>query len=316
MTHWLEADNFFLRDPVRLENLTFWNFERSGFFAGTVIWQIFTDDGSGSPGTLLFTGTSRNVSHIPTGYFAFSGFAEFLTSFDIGPISLPRGSYWLGLHNGDWLNGQTGDIQTWNFYWEATPNTNGAASENKIAPFDGSWRSNAFPQLPPDLAFQLSGASAPSLPGLKLNGSNAEVSFASNIATTYRVEFKNTLSNPSWSALPGADRLAGTGDIIGVTDSTIEGQSQRFYRVTVLYEGPGAPVISAFGYVDHGPQISFTTSAGYFYRVEYKNDLSDLSWSPVSGAESIVGSGDIMQFGDPDPNLASYPRRFYRVTLQ
>ena len=165
------------------------------FFTGTIIWQVFTDDGTGLPGTLLFTGTSRNLSHVPTGYSAFGDFSEFWTTFDIGPISLPRGSYWLSLHNGDWMNGQGGDYQTWNFYWEASAIPNGPASQNKVAPFNGRWWTNAFPQLPPDLAFQVNGAAAPSVPGLELAGSNAQVSFASSLGITYRVEFKNNLSS-------------------------------------------------------------------------------------------------------------------------
>jgi hypothetical protein len=312
MTHWIQADNFVLGDPARLDSLKFWDFEQAGFFAGTIVWQIYSDDGSGLPGTLLFSGSSRNVIHSATGFAIFGGFNEYVTTFDIGPISLARGMYWIGLHNGDLSNGVTGTVNDWNFYWEGTGNITSPPSVEKIAPYDGPFGGKF---LKMDLAFQLNGVAAPGLPTVTFNGDTAQISFTTSTGATYRVEYKDGLVDSGWAALPGADQVVGNGDIIQLTDSNIETESRRFYRVTLVYDGIGAPVISAFG-LSGAPKISFTTSAGYFYRVEYKDDLSDLSWAPVSGAETVIGTGNVIQLSDPDPNLGTHPRRFYRVTLQ
>ncbi|MGZ5552025.1 MAG: hypothetical protein ACXWHF_00145 [Chthoniobacterales bacterium] len=312
-THWIQADNFVLKDPARLDSLVFWDFEQAGFFAGTIVWQIYSDDGSGTPGALLFSGSSRNVIHSATGLAIFGGFNEYVTTFDIGPISLPRGTYWIGLHNGDLSNGLTGTVIDWNFYWEATGNSTSPPSLEQIAPYDGPFGKKG---LKIDLAFQLIGVAAPPSLRVEFEGNDAHLSFASNAGATYRIDYKDTLVNSSWTTLSGADRLSGTGEEIQLTDFRAEDQPRRFYRVAPVYDGVGAPVISAFNFAASSPQISFTTTAGYFYRVEYKNEMSDLSWTAVSGAETVIGSGGVLMISDPDPNLVTHPRRFYRATLQ
>ena len=62
-------------------------------------------------------------------------------------------------------------------------------------------------------------------------------------------------------------------------------------------------------------RINFTSVAGEQYRVEYKNVLNAGSWTTLPGAETVFGTGGVMQITDPDPNVRSLPRRFYRVVL-
>jgi hypothetical protein len=63
------------------------------------------------------------------------------------------------------------------------------------------------------------------------------------------------------------------------------------------------------------PKISFTTILGQNYRLEYKNNLTDASWNPVPGADTVAGTGGMVQVSDPDPNAGNLPRRFYRALL-
>ncbi len=313
MTHYIQANNFFLTNPSRLETLVFWDLEQPGYFAGSIVWQIYSDNGEGTPGPLIVSGTSRNLSHSATGFAAFGNFRENITSFELGPLSLPTGSYWLAMHNGDLFNGSTGTYQDWNFYWEATRNITAAPPLKKIAPYDGPWFLLTNPK---DGAFQISGVASSGVPIVTMDGGTAQISFATTAGFHYRVEFKEGLVNAAWTALPGAENLAGNGSVIQLIDGALGNRAHRFYRVTLPYNGIGIPVISDFGLTNGLPQISFTTAAGYFYQVQYKNELSDLWWAPVAGVETIVGTGGIISLSDSDPNLTAYPRRFYRAVLR
>src|ERR1700730_12675669 len=55
MTHYIQANNFYLASPSRLESYVFWDLEEPGYFAGTILWQIYSDNGNGTPGPLLFS---------------------------------------------------------------------------------------------------------------------------------------------------------------------------------------------------------------------------------------------------------------------
>ena len=102
--------------------MKFWNFEGSGSFEGSIVWQIYSNAGNNRPGTLLFNGTSTNLTHVATG-FIFFGYPEYITTFDIAPVSLPAGTYWLALHNGPLTN----DTNLGRVYWE-TPTTGQASA--------------------------------------------------------------------------------------------------------------------------------------------------------------------------------------------
>ena len=53
---------------------------------------------------------------------------------------------------------------------------------------------------------------------------------------------------------------------------------------------------------------SFQTVNGVTYAVEYKNDLSDLSWTLLT---TIVGDGTVKTFTDPGPLPGDH--RFYQI---
>src|SRR6185503_4196128 len=56
--------------------------------------------------------------------------------------------------------------------------------------------------------------------------------------------------------------------------------------------------------------IAWQTTPGHTYRVEFKNDLGDSSWTPLS-AEMTAGSGSM----SINLDITSAPERFYRILL-
>lgn len=86
-------------------------------------------------------------------------------------------------------------------------------------------------------------------------------------------------------------------------------------EVSFQVKGAPVPVVTAITRDGGVPRIDFTTSANYNYRIEYKNNLYDPSWLPLPGADMILGTGDVMQAMDTDPNAPTLAHRFYRVVL-
>lgn len=309
MTHWIEADDFTLTEPARIETITFWDIETTGRFSSTVVWQIYANSPSGGPGALLYSGAVTDANHVATGFFVDSR-QEYVTTINIVPASLPRGTYWLGLHNGLLSN-----TQNLNVYWETTDTGSGLASQHRIAPFNGSWFTNAFPPLPPDFAFRLEGAVAPKLEGVGNKGGVPWLSFTTAHGYNYRVDYKTGVGDQRWTPLSGAENLVGTGELVQVSDHSANAGSHRFYRVSLAYDTSITPAIATFGVENSHPQISFATAIGYYYSLEFKNDLSDASWQPVTRAETIRGTGDIVSITDPDIDTTTQGRRFYRVVI-
>ncbi len=160
LTHWIEADDFTLEVAARLESVKVWSFEGAGSFEGSIVWQIYSNAPGGTPGTILFSGTSTNLTHVATGSFYF-GYAEYVTTFDITPKFLPAGTYWLALHNGPLSN----DSALGRVYWETTSTLGARESRSQIrsqmSPFISLWLSNSIPPgAPSECAFQLNGTSS------------------------------------------------------------------------------------------------------------------------------------------------------------
>ena len=309
VTHWVELDDFAFTVPTRVEGVKFWAAEASNGFAGSVVWQIYTAGSDGLPGPVLYRGTSANLSITATG-LSVQGYPEYVISFDIPPISLPVGVYWIGLHNGALSNDTPpgGDP----FFWETTVNTNGKFSLSQSSPYTGPFFSNNV-----DLAFQLKGVALPRLTDFAITQSNPKISFTTDVDHTYRVDYKDSLIDSSWMLLPGAEAVPGTGDIVQVTDSNPLPLSSRsrFYRVGLSYNLAAVPTILTLGISVDGAQISFSTASGYYYRVEYKNNLQDTEWSVLPGYDLVTGTGDTLQVFDSDVNASTPVHRFYRVIL-
>lgn len=229
ITNDIVAEDFVVNTPTRLEGIRFWDLELIGFFEGTIVWQIYSAGDGVNPGSLLFSGTATTVSHVATGRVA-APFIEFVSTFDIAPVSLPPGVYCIGLHNGPLSNTAPVYAQR-NVFWETTSHVGTRPSRSDVAPFLGLWASNGSPA---ELAFQLSGVPEPAVTAFGFTD-RPRVTFSTIAGRNYRVEFANNLAG-SWTPLPGAEMVAGTGSVIVVSDSdpNMTAMVQRFYRVLLL----------------------------------------------------------------------------------
>ncbi len=152
MSNWIEAEQFTLTASTTVESVKFWDLERIGYFQSTVPWAIYSDNGSNVPGTLVASGISSNLSHLLTGRTDGFGYTEFVNTFNITPVSLPAGTYWLAMHNGplSYIIQQV--------YWETSAIQTAIPSRSDISPFLGIWLSN---WINSKMAFQLNGTLIP-----------------------------------------------------------------------------------------------------------------------------------------------------------
>lgn len=238
MTHWRDANKFTLAADGILEGIRFWELEASAAFYHSVVWEIRALNSSNSPGAVLFSGTSANLTHLSTGRAAYGVYPEFADTFDIPPAELPAGTYWLVLHNGPLSYNVSRDI-----FWESAITTNTEPSLSDEAPFSNWWGSNG---LASQLAFQIHGVAATARPRITssgFNGRSFRVAFTTASGQDYRVEYKNLLTDPSWVTLSGAESVPGNGGVVQVADpdSNIRNLTRRFYRVVLLPEPTSAP---------------------------------------------------------------------------
>ena len=156
MTEWFEADDFRLEQRTQVSGVKFWNYARSGGFTGVVTWEIYTNS-SNAPGQLLASGTAAPGSHTQTGFVLFGTLYEAVTTFEIVPVMLEPGTYWLALHNGP------REYSTRGMFWAPTSKkpSSGAPSHSRATSSNGSWYSNEYPGLSSELAFQVFGSAAP-----------------------------------------------------------------------------------------------------------------------------------------------------------
>lgn len=104
------------------------------------------------------------------------------------------------------------------------------------------------------------------------------------------------------------------GDIaeIRIHNSVVDAQSE-FNALQDTYRP--APRIVEFEIIAGVPRISFSTIEGGTYRVERSELLTKGSWSTVTGAGSVTGTGGVVTVDDPDPDAGTLPRLFYRVSI-
>ena len=152
MTEYFEADDFVVANPTLVSGVKFWNYAKTGAFTGSITWELYTKSPNG-PGQLVASGTSAPSSHTPTGFVLFGVLHEAVTTFDIVPVLLEPGTYWLALHNGPRQHTTRG------MFWAPTTKkaSSGSPSYSRGALSTGAWYPNVFEGLPPDLAFQVFG---------------------------------------------------------------------------------------------------------------------------------------------------------------
>lgn len=235
-THWKVTNQFTLGADVVTNTVKFWEIEaRANVWANQVLWEIRSNSASNLPGTVLFSGSSTNLSRVATSRQDSSNFPEYLITFDLPSVSLPAGTYWLTLHNGALSN----NMPPGYVFWETATSNRTDDSKSDEAPFSNNWETNtADAQHPSQLAFQLIGIVRPRVSSFGFTSGAPRVSFTTVTGQNYRVEFKNNLTDVSWSTVSGASTVAGTGGVVQISDSdpnvsngTIK---HRFYRVIVL----------------------------------------------------------------------------------
>jgi Ig-like domain-containing protein len=72
---------------------------------------------------------------------------------------------------------------------------------------------------------------------------------------------------------------------------------------------PIAPLLTAIQFLKGNFLLTFASKAGWTYVVEYKNELSDVSWTELT---SVIGDGLEQQLVDTPPQPGM---RFYRVRV-
>lgn len=88
--------------------------------------------------------------------------------------------------------------------------------------------------------------------------------------------------------------------------NTMESSHQTLLiRATVI-----RPTVNNVRWTNSSGTISVPTQVGYNYTLEYKNSLSDATWTSVN---TVSGNGGAMTLTDPS---AGVPKRFYRVRVQ
>ncbi len=236
MTLYLQANAFTLTSGIVLGSITFWDAEAGSNFQNTIYWEICANSASNTPGAILFSGTSTSVTHTATGGVVEGLFPEFVNTVALPTTTLLAGNYWLVLHDGPITNTTEQFI-----FWETAANNSTAPSLELKAPFTGNWLSNSSLSDPlSQMAFQLYGvpqALWPSITAITRTGTSApKVSFTTVSGQHYSVEYKNNLTDSSWTAISGATNIAGTGGVIQVTDPDpgIASVKRRFYHVILL----------------------------------------------------------------------------------
>ncbi len=75
-----------------------------------------------------------------------------------------------------------------------------------------------------------------------------------------------------------------------------------------------APVSLSVKFTGGQPSVSFTSQNGFTYTLQYKNNLTDASWTPVTGTSSVSGDGTVKTLTDTGTGQAT--QRYYRVQIQ
>ena len=232
MTVWFEADDFVLHERTQVSGFRFWNYAREGYFTGVVTWQLWANSSVNAPGQLIASGTSLNLTHSPTGYDLFNFLFEAVTTFQITPVTLDPGVYWLALHNGP------REHVTRGMFWAPTAKKagSGAPSHSREALSDGPWYTNDYPGMVSELAFQVFGTVVPRVAGSGFVNGSPVVRFVSKLGKQYRLEYKNSLADAAWQVVPGREFINGTGGEIQADDPQVDAKTarRRFYRVVVL----------------------------------------------------------------------------------
>jgi hypothetical protein len=141
---------------------------------------------------------------------------------------------------------------------------------------------------------------------IKATNGIATIAWSSTAGQTYRLQYKNNLTDPAWQDLTD---VTAAGPMTSATDTS--NLPQRFYRVMLV---PAAPFrITSIRVAAGIATITWNSIAGQNYRLQYKNSLSDPNWHELPG---FTGDFGVTAFGTTmslTNAVGASPQRFYRV---
>ncbi len=149
-----------------------------------------------------------------------------------------------------------------------------------------------------------------------LNGAAPEVIYTAGsgvITSNHWVSLDIPLT--AFTALNPAIDLTHLSQLLWVDNGDISGsgvQQGNFYFDNVYFyanSAPNAPSVTAH-VTSGGCQVTFPTQSGFTYTVQYKNNLTDATWTTLS---SVSGTGSAATVPDSTTGLA---HRFYRISIQ
>ena len=116
----------------------------------------------------------------------------------------------------------------------------------------------------------------------------------------------NLTAGGAFSWTPAANQVPSTNSfVITVTDNGVPQQSASQGFTIIVLPQPLAGINNGGG---GNVSISFDTIVGRSYRVEYKNNLDDLTWLPLT--PNVVATGETLTVAD---TIGAQPHRFYRI---
>jgi hypothetical protein len=119
-------------------------------------------------------------------------------------------------------------MESWRFSHFGTPSNNGNAADSVDSDGDGMTNAQEYTAG----TDPKSGASALRVSHVSIGNQDLVVNFSTVSGKTYRLERSDTLQSGSWETVQGD--IAGTGEVVQVTDVNGAIQTKRFYRVAVV----------------------------------------------------------------------------------
>jgi hypothetical protein len=156
-TQWIQAEDFTLTTAVTLTDIHFWTIELDpAAYQGSVVYRIYGNDAAGTEPDE--TNILREGTVNPTRAADGAGFSY---DFNIAPLILAPGTYWLGIHNGPLTTTFRAE-----WYWAITAPNGTTRGHEDVDPFGvGGWFENGN-----EHAFYLTGTAIPEPGSLSLLG--------------------------------------------------------------------------------------------------------------------------------------------------
>jgi hypothetical protein len=153
----------------------------------------------------------------------------------------------------------------------------------------------------------INSTSLPLITSISVANGVAVITWNAVAGQTYRVQYKNNLTDSKWTDLP--PDVTATGPTASKTDN-VGSQPQRFYRVLLVQTPTVPPVIQSITLRDGIATVTWSSVAGQTYRVQYKNSLSDSTWTDLP--PDVTATGPTASKTD---DVGSQAQRFYRVII-